>query len=302
MQDTKEIMAFLDELMVEQGLSSNTLEAYRTDLEALAVFISTRNRPLCEASPEDIAAWLEDLYQRELATTSVARKLSSARRFFRHLALRERRLDDPTRLLNAPKRRRTLPKVLNETEVADLLAAPDQSLLPLGLRDAAMLETLYATGMRVSELVTIGTHDLDADAGFFRVVGKGDKERVTLVGERAQDLIARYFRLARPMLMQGCKPTSALFVTARGAPMTRQNFWYIIRRYALLAGINKAISPHGLRHSFATHLVKNGADLRGVQMLLGHADVSTTEIYTHVANERLKRVHAQYHPRAREAL
>ncbi|MBF0427688.1 MAG: site-specific tyrosine recombinase XerD [Magnetococcales bacterium] len=295
-----EIKAFLDDLMVEQGLSMNTLEAYRTDLESLAGFLTTRNKGLLDAEREDIALWLEDLYNRGLAATSVARKLSAMRRLFRYLVTQEQRLDDPTRLLDAPKRRRSLPKVLSEREVTDLLASPDQST-PLGLRDATMLETLYATGMRVSELVTIGTHDLNAEMGFFRVVGKGDKERVTLVGERALDLITRYLRSARPELMLHHKPTSALFVTARGEAMTRQNFWYVVRRCAVLAGIVKAISPHGLRHSFATHLVKNGADLRGVQMLLGHADVSTTEIYTHVANERLKRVHEQFHPRAREA-
>ncbi|MBF0128152.1 MAG: site-specific tyrosine recombinase XerD [Magnetococcales bacterium] len=294
-----EVGSFLDELLVEHGLANNTLEAYRNDLEGLAGFLAARQRTFRDADREDLAAWLEEFHQRGLTATSVARKLSAARRIFRHLATREIRADDPTRLLEAPKRRRSLPKVLNEEEVTSLLSSPDVGT-PLGLRDAAMLETLYATGMRVSELVSIGTHDLDARMGFFRVVGKGDKERVTLVGERALDLIARYAAQARPQLMRGRKPTPALFVTARGGAMTRQNFWYVIRRHAVLAGIAKAISPHGLRHSFATHLVKNGADLRGVQMLLGHADVSTTEIYTHVANERLKRVHSQYHPRSGE--
>ncbi|MBF0271367.1 MAG: site-specific tyrosine recombinase XerD [Magnetococcales bacterium] len=297
MNDISRIGAFLDELLVERGLANNTLEAYRNDLEGFAGFIAARGEGLLSVSREDLACWLEDLHQRGLAATSVARKLSAVRRLFRHLVEREVRADDPARLLSSPKRRRTLPKVLDEREVNELLAAPDDST-PLGLRDAAMLETLYATGMRVSELVTIGTQDLNAEMGFFRVVGKGDKERITLVGERALAMIARYVRSARPVLMQGCKPTPALFVTARGEPMTRQNFWYVIRRHAAMAGIVKTISPHGLRHSFATHLVKNGADLRGVQMLLGHADVSTTEIYTHVANERLKQVHARFHPRS----
>ncbi|MBF0181573.1 MAG: site-specific tyrosine recombinase XerD [Magnetococcales bacterium] len=298
MNGEREVGAFLDELLVEHGLANNTLEAYRNDLEGLAGFLATRARNFRDADREDLTAWLESLRERDLSASSVARKLSAARRIFRHLAARELRPDDPTRLLDAPKRRRPLPKALGEEEVNRLLAAPDRTT-PLGLRDAAMLETLYATGMRVSELVTIGTHDLDARQGFFRVVGKGDKERVTLAGERALDLIARYAREARPQLMAGHKPTPALFVTARGEAMTRQNFWYAIRRHAALAGIVKPISPHGLRHSFATHLVKHGADLRGVQMLLGHADVSTTEIYTHVANERLRQVHAQFHPRAR---
>ncbi|MBF0627655.1 MAG: site-specific tyrosine recombinase XerD [Magnetococcales bacterium] len=297
MNDTARIGAFLDELLVERGLAGNTLEGYRSDLEAFQGFLVTRGQGLLTASREDLALWMEDLYQRGLAATSVARKLSAVRRLFRHLAERELRGDDPSRLLQGPKRRRTLPRVLDEQEVNDLLAAPDRST-PLGLRDAAMLETLYATGMRVSELVTIGTEDLNAESGFFRVVGKGDKERITLVGERALAMIAGYLRHARPLLMLGHKPTRALFVTARGEAMTRQNFWYVIRRYAALAGIVQEISPHGLRHSFATHLVKHGADLRGVQMLLGHADVATTEIYTHVANDRLQQVHARFHPRS----
>ncbi|MBF0340127.1 MAG: site-specific tyrosine recombinase XerD [Magnetococcales bacterium] len=297
MNDESRIGLFLDELLVERGLANNTLSAYRNDLEFLAGFLASRSQNVITCTREDLSAWLDALYQQGLTATSVARKLSAVRRFFRHLTEREIRAEDPARLLSAPKRRRSLPKFLDEQDVDDLLAAPDITT-PLGLRDAAMLETLYATGMRVSELVTIGTQDLNGETGFFRVVGKGDKERITLVGERALERIARYLRQARPVLMAGHKPTAALFVTARGEPMTRQNFWYIIRRHAALAGIVKEISPHGLRHSFATHLVKNGADLRGVQMLLGHADVSTTEIYTHVANTRLKQVHARFHPRS----
>ncbi|MBF0613947.1 MAG: site-specific tyrosine recombinase XerD [Magnetococcales bacterium] len=297
MSDLGHIGAFLDELLVEHGLARNTLEAYRQDLESLAGFLAARGQGLERAEPEDLACWLEALHGQGLAATSVARKLSAVKRLFRHLVERAIRPSDPARLLQAPKRRRPLPKVLSEQEVNDLLAAPDLST-PLGLRDAAMLETLYATGMRVSELVQIGTQDLNSEQGFFRVVGKGDKERITLIGTRALGMIDRYLQLARPVLMQGCKPTPALFVTARGAAMTRQNFWYAIRRHAALAGIMREISPHGLRHSFATHLVKHGADLRAVQMLLGHADVATTEIYTHVANDRLKQVHARFHPRS----
>ncbi|GAB0057757.1 Tyrosine recombinase XerD [Candidatus Magnetaquicoccaceae bacterium FCR-1] len=297
MIDLERIQAFLDELLVERGLADHTITAYRNDLEAFAAFLQAHGGDLSTASREDLSAWLADLAQRGLMASSVARKLSAVRRLFRHLLERGVRGDDPSRLLSAPKKRRTLPKVLDESEVEALIAAPDRAT-PLGLRDAAMLEILYATGMRVSELVSIGFGDLNAEAGFFRVVGKGDKERLVLVHAPALELLDRYVRQVRPLLMAGSPPTDALFVTARGEAMTRQNFWYLIRRHAAMAGILKTISPHGLRHSFATHLVKHGADLRGVQMLLGHAQVTTTEIYTHVANDRLRQVHARYHPRS----
>ncbi|MEO5345984.1 MAG: site-specific tyrosine recombinase XerD [Magnetococcus sp. YQC-9] len=297
MNDLERLQAFLDELLIERGLADHTITAYRNDLEPFLAFLHARATNLLSATRDDLSFWLADLDERGLATSSVARKLSAIRSLFRHLVERGVRVEDPSRLLAAPRKRRLLPKVLDEQEVEELLAAPDRST-PLGLRDAAMLETLYATGMRVSELVTIGTLDLNTQAGFFRVIGKGDKERITLVGERALTLIDHYVCQVRPVLMEGCKPSRALFVTARGEAMTRQNFWYLIRRHAAMAGIIKQISPHGLRHSFATHLVKHGADLRGVQMLLGHADVATTEIYTHVANDRLRQVHARFHPRS----
>ncbi|MBF0164307.1 MAG: site-specific tyrosine recombinase XerD [Magnetococcales bacterium] len=300
MNDFERIQAFLDEQWMERGLADHTITAYRNDLESFAGFLGGRGTELIAASREDLSAWLADMAERGLAASSVARKLSALRRLFRHLLENGVRGDDPTRLIVAPKKRRPLPKVLDEIEVEALLAAPDRAT-PLGLRDAAMLETLYATGMRVSELVSIGFGDLNAEAGFFRVVGKGDKERVVLVHERALALLDRYAGQVRPLLMAGSPPTDALFVTARGEAMTRQNFWYLIRRHAAMAGILKSISPHGLRHSFATHLVKHGADLRGVQMLLGHAQVTTTEIYTHVANDRLRQVHARFHPRSGQA-
>ncbi|MBF0621991.1 MAG: site-specific tyrosine recombinase XerD [Magnetococcales bacterium] len=290
------IRRFLDDLLVEHGLSANTLNAYRTDLEGLSKFLSKRGRALVETSREDLLAFLSYLTDRRQASSTVARKLSSLRRFFRHLVEKRVCDIDPSRLLDSPKPRRNLPKILNEEEVDALLSAPDRTT-DMGLRDAAMLEMLYATGLRVSELVTLSVDSLDEDMGFIRVVGKGNKERVVPIGENAIELVRYYRRRARWGLLKG-KKTAALFVSNRCTCMTRQNFWYMIRRYANMAGIVKPLSPHLLRHSFASHLLAHGADLRAVQMMLGHADISTTEIYTHVANERLKAIHSQYHPRA----
>jgi len=296
MKDMPLIQDFLDDLMVEHGLAVNTLEAYRTDLEGVSQFLQGQKRTLSNARHEDLVGFFDQLFQQGLSPASVARKLSSLRRFYRYLALLEQRVDDPTRLLDSPKRWRHLPEILSESEVVDLLNTPERGT-ELGLRDAAMLETLYATGLRVSELVGLTTDSVDDSFGFLRVVGKGDKERMVPVGEMALELTARYRRESRPVLLKG-KNTPALFVTNRGGAMTRQNFWYIIRRHARDAGIVKPISPHLLRHSFASHLLNHDADLRAVQMMLGHADISTTEIYTHVAKARIKRIHSQYHPRA----
>ncbi|MEO5363174.1 MAG: site-specific tyrosine recombinase XerD [Magnetococcus sp. DMHC-8] len=301
MQDSDLIRDFLDNLLVEQGLSANTLAAYRLDLEGLVAFLATQGRPervvtLATLTPEDLANFLEHLFAQRLTATTVARKMSAIRRLYRHLSVTEQRSDDPTRLMRSPKSRRSLPKIFDEAEVSALLAAPEQGT-ELGLRDAAMLELLYATGLRVSELVNLTTDGLDDQYGIVRVVGKGDKERVVPVGELALERVAHYRRAARPVLLAG-QNTTALFVTARGGAMTRQNFWYIIRRHAVNAGILKPISPHLLRHSFAVHLLNHDADLRAIQMMLGHADISTTEIYTHVAKARMKQVHARFHPRA----
>lgn len=295
MNDTELVQRFLDDMLVEHGLASNTLEAYRHDLEGLLVHVAKHGVTLMAATRDDLAVWLAALLEEGLAPASVARKRSSVGRIFRWLAANEWREDDPTSLLESPKRGRRLPKVLSEADVEALLAAPDQKDT-LGLRDAAMLETLYATGLRVSELVGLTTDALDAGYGFLRVVGKGDKERVVPMGEVALDFIQRYQRFSRPVLL-GRRSVADLFVTQRGHGMTRQNFWYMIRRYALEAGIQMALSPHLLRHSFASHLLNHGAELRGVQMMLGHADIATTEIYTHVARERLKDVHQRFHPR-----
>ncbi|MBF0140535.1 MAG: site-specific tyrosine recombinase XerD [Magnetococcales bacterium] len=295
MNDTEFVQRFLDDMLVEHGLSTNTLEAYRHDLEGLLAHFAKHGTALATAKREDLSVWLAALVTEQLSPASVARKRSAVGRMFRWLAANEWREDDPTSLLESPKRGRRLPKVLSEADVEALLAAPDQTDT-LGLRDAAMLETLYATGLRVSELVGLTTDALDAGYGFLRVVGKGDKERVVPMGEVALDFIQRYQRFSRPVLL-GRRSVADLFVTQRGHGMTRQNFWYIIRRYAGEAGIQTPLSPHLLRHSFASHLLNHGAELRGVQMMLGHADIATTEIYTHVARERLKDVHQRFHPR-----
>ncbi len=296
MSDRRLIRQFLDDMLVEHGLAGNTIEAYRIDLSGLSEYLAGQKLDFLKATPENIADWLSLLSQRDLSSATVARKRSAVGRFYRFLGVMNIRSDDPTRLLEIPRRTRHLPDILSESEVDDLIQAPDRST-ELGLRDAAMLETLYATGLRVSELIALTTDGLDVDFGFLRVIGKGDKERVVPVGEVALDLIARYRSQSRPVLLKG-GATPALFVSNRGRAMTRQNFWYIIRRHARDAGIAKNISPHLLRHSFASHLLNHGAELRGVQMMLGHADISTTEIYTHVAKERMKKVHGQYHPRA----
>ncbi|MEO5339701.1 MAG: site-specific tyrosine recombinase XerD [Magnetococcus sp. MYC-9] len=301
MAEDRLLREFLENLLVEEGLAANTLEAYRLDLEGLAAFLAGPAGPgqamsLATATPEALANFLEQLFEQKLTATSVARKMSAIRRFYRYLLATERRGDDPTRLISSPKSRRSLPKIFDESEVEALLAAPEQGT-ERGLRDAAMLELLYATGLRVSELVSLTTDSLDDDGGMVRVVGKGNKERVVPVGELALERVAHYQRHARPVLLAG-RHTPALFVTNRGGAMTRQNFWYIIRRHAANAGILKPISPHLLRHSFAVHLLNHDADLRAIQMMLGHADISTTEIYTHISKVRMKQVHARFHPRA----
>lgn len=295
-EDDGLIQQFLDDLLVEHGLAFNSLEAYRYDLEGAAAFLRERGRGLLDAQAGDLADYLADLVERRLAAASSARKLSALRRFYRDLVMRQERSDDPTSLLRRPRLQRPLPKTLSESEVEALLAAPDRAT-DLGLRDGAMLELLYATGLRVTELVLLAADGLNDSFGYVRVVGKGDKERVVPVGEAALEWVARYRARSRPVLLQG-RHVPALFVTHRGEAMTRQNFWYLIRRHAAAAGIQKPISPHGLRHSFASHLLNHGAELRAIQMMLGHADISTTEIYTHVAKERLKQIHARYHPRS----
>lgn len=286
---------FLDHLWLEQGLRPNTLIAYRQDLSAYARWLCERDRDLARAGIDDIRDYLAHRRQHGAHPRSGARLVSSLRRFYRYLVREKLITADPTAELTSPKLARPLPHTLTETHVERLLAGPDTTTV-LGMRDRAMLETLYATGMRVSELVGLGAAGVDLNAGVVRVIGKGDKERLVPLGEEAVAWIARYANEARPVLLRGAASAS-LFVTARAAPMTRQMFWHLIKGYARKAGIEARLSPHTLRHAFATHLLNHGADLRVVQMLLGHADLSTTQIYTHVARERLKALHARHHPR-----
>ena len=275
--------AFCDTLWLEDGLSRNTIASYRCDLEQLARFV---NKDLLEAQEADLFGFLASARGR---AASAARRVSTLKRFYQY-CLRERRISaDPTLRLDPPKRAPRFPRSLSEADVEALLAAPDTTT-PLGLRDRAMLETLYATGLRVSELVALKTFEVNLDANVVRVLGKGSKERLVPLGEEAADWISRYLR------MRSAK-CDALFVTGRGGGMTRQAFWHLIRRYGARAIPGKKLSPHVLRHAFATHLINHGADLRVVQLLLGHADISTTQIYTHVARERLKALHAKHHPR-----
>jgi integrase/recombinase XerD len=282
--------AFCDALWLEDGLSKNTIVSYRSDLAQFAVFL--KSSKLVEAGEADLFRFLAT---RKGRASSAARRVSTLKRFYQY-CVRERRIAvDPTLKLEPPKRPPRFPKTLSEPDVEALLAAPDIAT-PLGLRDRAMLETLYATGLRVSELVALKTFEANLQAGIVRVLGKGAKERLVPLGEEAVHWVQKYLAEARGELMRS-KSADALFVTARRAGMTRQAFWHLIRRYAAIALPGKALSPHGLRHAFATHLINHGADLRVVQMLLGHADISTTQIYTHVARERLRQLHAKHHPR-----
>ena len=281
--------AFCDALWLEDGLAKNSIAAYRADLEQLAVF---SKKPLTEIEERDLFAFLAGRGGR---ATSAARRVSSLKRFYRY-CLRERLIDaDPTLRLDPPKRTPRFPKTLSEGDVDALLAAPDAAT-PLGARDRAMLEALYATGLRVSELVGLKLFEVDLQAGVVRVLGKGAKERLVPLGEQAVHSLREYLKSARRSLL-GKRSSDALFVTGRGGAMTRQAFWHLIRRYGARAVPGKKLSPHVLRHAFATHLINHGADLRVVQLLLGHADISTTQIYTHVARERLKQLHAKHHPR-----
>jgi integrase/recombinase XerD len=293
--DATVIDSFGDALWMESGLSENTLAAYRRDLSGLAAWLRTRKVALADAAPSDLLSYMAEQYGKGRALRSNARLLSSLRRFFRYLVREGRREDDPTANIDAPRMDRPLPHSLSEVQVESLLQAPDVEDL-LGLRDRAMLELLYATGLRVSELVELSVDRINLTQGVVRVVGKGDKERLVPVGDEAVSWVRRYVDRVRVPLLRGAA-SERLFVSRKAAGMTRQAFWYRIRQYAVRAGITTHLSPHTLRHAFATHLVNHGADLRVVQMLLGHSDLSTTQIYTHVARERLKQLHHMHHPR-----
>ena len=286
---------FVDAIWIEQGLAANTLAAYRRDLTLFADWLGREaGRSLIEASETDLRQYALARHVGS-APTSTNRRLTVFKRFFRW-AVRERIVDaDPTLKLASARQPLRVPKTLSEAQVEALLAAPDVEA-PLGLRDRAMLELLYACGLRVSELVTLKTVQVSLADGVLRVTGKGAKERLVPFGEEAHGWLTRYLADARAAILDG-QSSDALFVTARGGAMTRQMFWKLIKRDALAAAIDVPMSPHTLRHAFATHLLNHGADLRSVQMLLGHADISTTTIYTHVARERLRALHAQHHPR-----
>ena len=297
---SSDIDTYIDRVWLRRGLSANTLAAYRRDLGAFGAWLAAQaGRDLDGARDHDIEAYLADRHAKGLSARSTARLLSCLRGYYRD-AVDAGRLDrDPTQDIARPLLGRPLPKSLSEDEVEALLAAPnaeDPQGCATEFRDRAMLELLYAAGLRVSELVGLKVSSLNTRQGVVRVVGKGGKERLTPVGEVALGWLTRYLAQARPALLRG-KPSDVMFPSRRGTAMTRQTFWHAVKRYAMRAGIASDISPHTLRHAFATHLINHGADLRSVQMMLGHADLSTTQIYTHVAQDRLKRLHSAHHPR-----
>ncbi|MDP1558967.1 MAG: site-specific tyrosine recombinase XerD [Nitrosomonas sp.] len=298
MPNTDLLDEFSDTLWLEDGLSRNTLENYRADLRQFGEWLrehSQSSRVLIDATHADLLAFLAFRVSVKIKASTTSRELSSLKRFYRFL-LRQRKIQiDPSLNIETPKRSRHLPESLAEADVEALLGAPDINQL-LGIRDRAMLEVLYASGLRVSELVSLKNSQVSQDMGVLRIRGKGSKERIVPLGEDALEWLDCYTKQVRSILLDG-KVTDTVFVTTRGAGMTRQAFWYLIKRHAQQAGINNSLSPHTLRHAFATHLLNHGADLRVVQLLLGHADISTTQIYTHIARERLKQLHAKHHPR-----
>jgi integrase/recombinase XerD len=286
---------YLDYLTVEKGLAKNSLSSYATDLKRFGAYLAEKEIELERVERIDIVRHFQALRGAGISSRSVARALAAIRGMFRFLVAEKHLKHDPTENLENPKIWTTLPKSLQASEVEALLRAPDRST-PEGLRDAAMLELLYATGLRVSELIHVKIEDLVMDAGFLRTFGKGSKERIVPFGDAARDAIVAFMERGRPELVKHLDPH--LFLSNRGRAMSRQSFWTKIVKYARTAGISSHISPHVLRHSFATHLLENGADLRSVQMMLGHSDISTTQIYTHVSRARLQRMYEQFHPRA----
>lgn len=286
---------YLDAMWMEKGLSDNSLTSYRRDLTQTALWLQARNLTLQGCNRETLQHYLGWRVQERLKASSTARMLSCLRGFYRYLLREEMISENPVLLIDSPKKAQTLPKTLTEQDVLALLAAPELND-PVQYRDRAMLEVLYATGLRVSELVGLQMHEINLVQGVVRVMGKGGKERLVPLGEEAITWVSNYLKHVRPELM-GDVVSDVLFPSRRAQQMTRQTFWYRIKRHALVAGIDKPLSPHVLRHAFATHLLNHGADLRVVQMLLGHSDLSTTQIYTHVAQHRLQSLHQQHHPR-----
>jgi integrase/recombinase XerD len=291
------ISLFLTHVKVEKGLSINTVAAYRRDLAKFHRFAQQRKLTLEKISRDDLVDFLAGLYRGNLESRTVARQLVTLRNFFRFARIQELISTDPSLNLESPKIRRTLPGYLRLEEVERLLQQPDAKTA-IGLRDLAMLEVLYSTGLRVSELIGLRVMDLDSKVGCIRCIGKGDKERIVPAGRKALEMVEKYLRGARPKLLGKGAPSQALFVNRRGGSLSRVGVWKILSAYGRRAGLRIALTPHMLRHSFATHLLERGADLRSVQLMLGHADISTTQIYTHVVEERLKQIYKAHHPRA----
>ena len=297
MEISATISSFLTHVKVEKGLSSNTVSAYRRDLVKFDVFAQKRKLTLEGVSRGDLVEFLAGLYRLKLESRTVARHLVTLRNFFRFAQVHELITTDPSINLESPKIRRSLPGYLRLEEVERLLEQPD-STTALGLRDRAMLEVLYSTGLRVSELIGLRVSDLDSKVGCVRCIGKGDKERIVPVGRKALIMVEKYLRDARPKLLGKLRGSPTLFVNRRGVSLSRVGVWKILSGYGKRAGLRVSLTPHMLRHSFATHLLERGADLRSVQLMLGHADISTTQIYTHVVEERLKQIYKAHHPRA----
>jgi integrase/recombinase XerD len=291
-----QIHAFLNYLRVEKGLSENTIRAYRRDIEEFGAFVRERNLAAAEVRRREVVDFLASLYHRRLDSRSVARHLVTIRQFFRFLLVEEQIAEDPAANIESPRIRRSLPDFLSLEEVDRLLRMPDTST-PAGLRDQAMIELMYSAGLRVSELCGLRVSDIDMAVGCLRCIGKGNKERLVPVGRRALDALRTYLRESRAKLLPDMD-LPYLFVNRRRGKMDRVTFWRLLGAYGRKAGLRKALTPHMLRHSFATHLLDGGADLRSVQMMLGHSDISTTQIYTHVVDERLKKVYKAHHPRA----
>jgi integrase/recombinase XerD len=297
MEISATISSFLTYVKVEKGLSSNTVSAYRRDLVKFDVFAQKRKLSLEAVSRDDLVDFLANLYRLKLESRTVARHLVTLRNFFRFAQIHELITTDPSINLESPKIRRSLPGYLRLEEVERLLEQPD-STTALGLRDRAMLEVLYSTGLRVSELIGLRVSDLDSKVGCVRCIGKGDKERIVPVGRKGLMMVEKYLREARPKLLGKLRGSPTLFVNRRGVSLSRVGVWKILSGYGKRAGLRVSLTPHMLRHSFATHLLERGADLRSVQLMLGHADISTTQIYTHVVEERLKQIYKAHHPRA----
>lgn len=293
LEPTPQIRAFIDYCRFNEGLSHNTLEAYQRDLKAVQQALSD---DLSRATTQQIESYLLECHQQQVSARTIARRLSALKRFYRYLCLQNQLTDDPAALVKAPAAMKSIPFVITEQQVEDLLRAPDLKTA-LGLRDKAILELMYASGLRVSEVVSLPFEQLNLSAGLVQVTGKGNKERIVPLGEMAIEALQNYVKTARPALVSPGKWIDSLFVSRLGRTMTRQTLWHRIKKLAWQAGIESNLSPHGLRHAFATHLINHGADLRTVQLLLGHADLSTTQIYTHVAQARMQRIHQLHHPR-----